>query len=79
MTEPLLAFPPGTMAYGTREQAFRDIGLSKGKPWSVDTMAEAFRSGFPDVKRQRTEKEWLRVWEAFVIRYAERRANRPDD
>jgi hypothetical protein len=78
-TEPLLAFPKGTMAYGAREGAFREIGLAKGKPWAVDTMANAFRTGFPDINKARPEKEWLRVWEAFVIRYAERRANRADE
>lgn len=78
-TEPLLEFPTGSMAYGTRESAFREIGLSKGKPWSVDTMADAFRAGFSDIKKPRSEKEWLRVWEAFVIRFAERRANRLED
>lgn len=78
-TEPLLAFPAGSFGYGAREQAFRSIGLSKGHPWSVDTIADAFRAGFADIKRHRTETEWLRVWEAFVIRYAARRANRSDD
>ncbi|MFV1919769.1 replication protein RepA [Sphingomonas sp. MJ1 (PH-R8)] len=77
--EPRVAFPEGTLSYGDREKAFRAIGLSKGHPWSVDDMAAAFRKGFPDIKKLRTEAEWLRVWEAFVIRYAERRALRPDD
>jgi len=27
------------------------------------------------IKQERTDAEWMRVWEAFVIRYAERRAN----
>lgn len=40
---------------------FRAIGLDKGKPWAVDGMADAFRAGFPDIKRLRTEAEWLRV------------------
>jgi hypothetical protein len=77
--EPLLAFPEGSLSYGEREQAFRAIGLSKGHPWSVDEMANAFRKGFPGYKRRRAEAEWLRVWEAFVISYAERRANRSED
>ena len=77
--EPLLAFPAGSLAYGTREGAFRQIGLTKGNPWSVDDMAAAFRKGCPNFAKERTDKEWLRVWEAFVISYAERRANRPDD
>jgi len=77
--EPLLAFPTSTLNYGTREAAFRKIGHDKGHPWSVDIMAEAFRSGCPDFQRARTEKEWLRIWEAFVIKYAERRAYRPAD
>ena len=77
--EPLLAFPVGTLSYGTRESPYRQIGLTKGKPWAVDDMAAAFRKGCPNFNKERTEKEWLRVWEAFVISYAERRANRPDD
>lgn len=77
--EPLLGFPSGSLGYGARESAFREIGLTKGKPWSVDTMAEAFRAGFPDIKKLRSEKEWLRVWDAFVVRYADRRANRHED
>lgn len=71
--EPLYDFPSGSLSYGTRQAEFRAIGLDKGQPWSVDTMADAFRAGFPDIKRERTQKEWLRVWEAFVVRYAERR------
>jgi hypothetical protein len=77
--EPLLAFPTGSLAYGTREAVFRQIGLSKGKPWAVDDMATAFRKGCPNFAKQRTDSEWVRVWEAFVVSYAERRANRPDD
>lgn len=78
-SDPLLPFPAGSLSYGDRENQFRAIGLSKGAPWSVDDMATAFRAGFPDIKRHRTDKEWFRVWESFVIRYAERRANRSDD
>lgn len=78
-TEPLLQFPAGTFGYGVREQAYREVGLSKGHPWCVDAMADAFRAGFSDLKKPRSEKEWLRVWEAFVIRYADRRANRSGD
>ena len=77
--EPLHAFPPGTLSYGDREQAFRSVGLTKGHPWSVDDMANAFRKGFADIKRPRTDTEWMRLWEAFVIKYADRRKNRPDD
>lgn len=77
--EPLHAFPAGSLSYGDREQVFRAIGLAKGHPWSVDDMANAFRKGFPDIKKPRTDAEWLRVWESFVVRYAERRANRSDD
>jgi len=77
--EPRLAFPAGTLAYGEREAAYRRIGLAKGHPWSVDDMAAAFRKGCPDFKRARPDKEWLRIWEAFVIRYAERRAARSED
>jgi hypothetical protein len=73
-TEPLLHFPGGSLTYGDRETKFRAIGLDKGKPWCVDTMANAFRAGFPGIKQARTDAEWLRVWEAFVIKYADRRA-----
>ncbi len=76
--EPLVPFPTGSLSYGSREAAFREIAIHKGKPWCVDTMAAAFRTGFPDIKKERTDAEWLRVWEAFVIRYAERRANLGD-
>jgi hypothetical protein len=72
--EELYAFPSGSLNYGERAKAFRDVGLYKGSPWSVDAMADAFRAGFADIKRARTDTEWLRVWEAFVVRYAERRA-----
>jgi len=77
--EELLDFPGGSMSYGSREAAFRAIGLDKGKPWSVDTMADAFRAGFGDIKRKRTEGEWLRVWESFVAKYAARRARSESD
>lgn len=73
-TEPLQHFPSGSLTYGDRETKFRAIGLDKGKPWCVDTMANAFRAGFPGIKQARTDAEWLRVWEAFVIKYADRRA-----
>ncbi|KAE8243251.1 hypothetical protein A4X03_0g7821 [Tilletia caries] len=76
--EQLLPFPCGSLTYGSREAAFRAIGLDKGSPWAVDTMAEAFRAGFPDIKKLRTDAEWLRVWEAFVVRYAERRKRSGD-
>jgi hypothetical protein len=76
--EPLVAFPSGSLSYGTREAVFRQIGLTKGNPWSVDDMSAAFRKGCPNFTKRRTEKEWLRVWEAFVISYAERRAKRPE-
>ncbi|TCP30393.1 replication protein RepA [Sphingomonas sp. BK235] len=77
--EPLLSFPSGSLAYGAREAKFRQIGLTKGHPWSVDDMAAAFRKGCPNFTRTRSDGEWLRVWEAFVLKYAERRANRMDD
>lgn len=73
LAEQLLPFPSGSLTYGSREATFRAIGLDKGSPWAVDTMAEAFRAGFPDIRKLRTDAEWLRVWEAFVLRYAERR------
>jgi hypothetical protein len=73
--ETLLAFPSGSLSFGTREDAFRKIGLEKGHPWSVDQMADAFRAGFPGLARLRSESEWLRVWDAFVVSYAKRRAN----
>jgi hypothetical protein len=74
-SEPLLAFPSGSLSFGAREEAFRKIGLDKGHPWSVDQMADAFRAGFPGLARLRGESEWLRVWDAFVVSYAKRRAN----
>jgi hypothetical protein len=76
---PLLAFPAGSLYYGTRETVFRQIALTKGHPWSVDDMAAAFRKGCPDFNRLRTDAEWLRVWETFVVSYAERRTHRRDD
>ncbi|AIT82331.1 replication protein RepA [Novosphingobium pentaromativorans] len=74
LTEELRAFPEGSLSFGTREGAFRKIGLEKGQPWSVDTMADAFRAGFPGIAKLRTDTEWLRVWEAFVVSYAKRRS-----
>jgi hypothetical protein len=71
--QPLLAFPTGTLRYGSREQAFYDIGLRKGRPWDVDQMAAEFRKGFAGIETSRKEVEWLRIWEGFVVRYAERR------
>lgn len=75
--EPVLAFPVGSLGFGAREAAFQRIGVDKGHPWSVDQMADAFRAGFPGIARQRSETEWLRVWEAFVVSYAKRRSD-PD-
>lgn len=71
----LLAFPVGSLSFGTRETAFRVIGVDKGHPWSVDQMADAFRAGFPGISKKRSEAEWLRVWESFVVSYARRRDN----
>src|SRR3546814_13932686 len=51
--EQLLPFPSGSLTYGSREAAFRAIGLDKGSPWAVDTMADALRAGFPDTKTPR--------------------------
>jgi hypothetical protein len=42
-------------------------------------MAAAFRKGYPDISCARSDKEWMRAWEAFVISYAKRRANRLED
>ncbi|HUD29267.1 MAG TPA: replication protein RepA [Novosphingobium sp.] len=75
--EPMVAFPSGSLSFGTREAAFRKIGVDKGHPWSVDQMADAFRAGFPGISRKRGEAEWLRVWDSFVVSYVKRRAN-PD-
>lgn len=75
--EDLIAFPSGSLSYGAAK--FRAVGLDKGSPWDVDSMANAFRAGFADIKRPRTEAEWLRVWEAFVVRYAQRRAQHQGD
>ena len=73
--ETMLAFPSGSLSFGSRETAFRVIGVDKGHPWSVDQMADAFRAGFPGIARKRSETEWLRVWESFVVSYAKRRDN----
>lgn len=70
----LVAFPTGSFSYGDREKAYRSIGLDKGHPWEVDAMAAEFRRGCPDISKLRTESEWLRMWEAFVVSYAKRRA-----
>lgn len=69
----LKAFPVGTLRYGERERQFLDIGREKGAPWDVDIMAGEFRRGCPDADRKRSDAEWLRMWEAFVIKYAARR------
>jgi hypothetical protein len=69
----LIAFPSGTVRYGDSGRPFYDIGLDKGKPWDVDMMATEFRRGFTGIEKLRTEEEWLRIWESFVVRYAERR------
>ena len=71
----LRAFPTGSLRYGDREATFRAIGLAKGRPWDVDQMASEFRLGCPDFSRLSSQTEWLRVWEAFVLKYAERRSN----
>jgi hypothetical protein len=78
-SDPVLPFPSGSLSYGDREMQFRSIGLDKGRPWSVDAMADAFRAGFSDIKRERTQAEWLRVWEAFVIKYAARRSKTDEE
>lgn len=69
----LLAFPAGSLQYGSREAAFLAIGRDKGAPWDVDMMAGEFRRGCPDIDRRRTEKEWLRMWKSFVTAFAKRR------
>ena len=69
----------GNLNWGAREMALRAIGIDKGKPWCVDAMANAFRAGFPGIKKERTDTEWLRVWEAFVVRYAEKRSQTVTD
>ena len=45
----------------------------------ADQMADAFRAGFPGIAKRRTETEWLRVWESFVISYAKRRSNSDEE
>ncbi len=76
---PLLAFPTGSLSYGDREKAFRAVGLSRGAPWDVDSMASEFRRGCPTITKARPEAEWLRMWEAFVVSYAARRRSQPTD
>lgn len=68
-----LPFPTGSMRYGEREKKFYSIGLDKGRPWDVNNIAAEFRRGFAGIANDRTETEWLRIWERFVERYAERR------
>lgn len=48
-----LAFPAGSLRYGTREEPYYTIGLAKGAPWDLDTMAAAFRKGCPNFDRPR--------------------------
>ncbi len=67
------AFPSGSLRYGEREQKYYAIGLDKGRPWDVDNIASEFRRGFTGIATERAEAEWLRIWERFVERYAERR------
>lgn len=78
-TNVILPFPTGSLQFGEREQAFRAVGINKGAPWCVDTMASAFRTGFAGIKELRTDEEWLKVWEAFVVSYARRRAKSRDE
>ncbi|MBE5075093.1 hypothetical protein IM511_12455 [Erythrobacteraceae bacterium E2-1 Yellow Sea] len=73
VTAELLNFPESSLRFGKREEPFLRIGREKGSPWDVDMMAGEFRRGFADIGRKRTEKEWLRVWEAFVVGFAKRR------
>lgn len=75
----LVDFPTGSLSYGDREKAYRTIGLDKGHPWEVDAMASEFRRGCPNIAKLRTEDEWLRMWEAFVVSYAKRRARAAGD
>lgn len=67
----LLPFPSGTLSFGDREEAFRRIGRDYGHPFDVDKMADEFRR-WGDIKKRphRKEEEWLRVWKAFVTKYA---------
>ncbi len=67
------AFPTGSIRYGTIEAPFLEVGKTKGAPWDVDLMATEFRRGCPNIEKPRTQKEWLRMWEAFVVSYAKRR------
>lgn len=74
-TECKMAFPSGSLRFGVREAAFLRVGREQGSPWDIDMMAAEFRKGCPDFSRARTEKEWLRIWERFVVAYAKRRNN----
>ncbi len=73
ITPEKLSFPTGSLRYGEREQKFRSIGLDKGAPWDVDTIAAAFRKGFAGAGDLKADTEWLRIWERFVESYAKRR------
>ncbi len=71
-TEPEIGLLAGSMRYGAAEKPFYAIGLDKGRPWDVDLITGEFRIGFPGLAGPRTGEEWLRVWERFVVRHAER-------
>ena len=65
---------PTNLRYGDRERPFRLIAIGKGSPWDMDEMASAFRKGFPSLDVERTDAEWLRIWEGFVVKFAAKRA-----
>jgi Plasmid encoded RepA protein len=64
---------PVNLKFGDAGKPFADIARAKGNGWDIELMAGEFRKGFADKQPHKTMTEWLRVWDAFVVRWAERR------
>lgn len=69
----LVGFPEGQLRYGEIESQFYEIGLQRGSPWDVQSMADAFRKGLRDINRRRTLADWKQIWGDFCSSYAQRR------
>ncbi len=70
--EAVMPFPV-SLKYGETGKPFCDIARAKGRGWDIELMAGEFRKGFADKHPQKTLAEWLRIWDAFVVSWAERR------
>lgn len=70
--EPKAPFPDN-LNFGERAKPFRDFALIKGKGWAVEIIAAEFRRGFASKHGEKSDAEWQRTWEAFVLSWAERR------